>query len=158
MNDRPNRLNPLRRVSNGTIPTAIHVCSFCKLSATASRRTPTTCVTWPTTTVRTMMPHRTSIEVTRCSKSDTPSTSATTDTAVSAPIDNCDVCLVAPADGSTHCTVPCGHRRFCGPCAEEVHNSVVLCVEVRFKCCCVCFNCVSRFFRIVCAMCGDFYS
>jgi len=65
------------------------------------------------------------------------------------------------ADGSMHCTgalaataVSLAHvlKR----CTTE--DSVVLCVEVQFECCCVCFNCVSRFFRIVCAMCGDFYS
>ena len=89
--------------------------------------------------------------------SDTPSTSATTDTAVSAHVDNCDVCLVAPMDPSiawclaaTAVSVAHVLKR----CTTE--DSVVLCAEVRFKCCCVCFNCISRFFRIVCAMCGHF--
>jgi len=90
-------------------------------------------------------------------QSDTPSMSAITDTAVSAPVDNCEVCLVAPMDPRI-ALVPCGHRRFCGPCAEEVQN--------RGLCCPMCrspiqmllrlFNCVSRLFRIVCAMRGYF--
>ena len=63
-------------------------------------------------------------------QSDTPSTSATTDTAVSAPVDNCDVCLVAPMDPRI-ALVPCGHRRFCGPCAEEVHNRGLCCPMCR---------------------------
>ena len=45
---------------------------------------------------------------------------------MSAPVDNCDVCLVAPMDPLT-ALVPCGHRRFCGPCAEEVHNRGLCC-------------------------------
>jgi len=63
-------------------------------------------------------------------QSDMPSTSAVTDTAVSAPVDNCDVCLVAPMDPRI-ALVPCGHRRFCGPCAEQVHNRGLCCPMCR---------------------------
>ena len=59
-------------------------------------------------------------------QSDTPSTSATTDTPVSASVDNCEVCLVAPMDPRI-ALVPCGHRRFCDPYAEEVHNRGLCC-------------------------------
>ena len=63
-------------------------------------------------------------------QSDTPSTSATTDTLVSAPVENCKVCLVAPMDPRI-ALVPCGHRRFCGPCAEEVRNMELCCPMCR---------------------------
>jgi len=50
--------------------------------------------------------------------------------------------------------VPCCHRRFRGPCAEEVHNRGLCCPMWRspIQIGRVCFNCVSRFFRIVCAI------
>ena len=69
-------------------------------------------------------------DVDRCEvqQSDTPSTSATTDTAVSAPVDNCEVCLVAPIDPCI-ALVPCG--RFCGPCAEEMQNRGLCCPMCR---------------------------
>jgi len=35
--------------------------------------------------------------------------------------DDCEVCLVAPRDNSI-ALVPCGHRRFCSSCADEVYN------------------------------------
>jgi len=119
-------IKALRRVSNGTIPTATHVCSFYKLSATASRRR-----------MCDMADDNSSdddaasdVDRGEVQQSDTPSTSAVTDTAVSAPVDNCDVCLVAPMDLRI-ALVPCGHHRFCGPCAEEVHNRGLCCPMCR---------------------------
>ena len=35
--------------------------------------------------------------------------------------DDCEVCLVAARDNSI-ALVPCGHRRFCSSCADEVYN------------------------------------
>ena len=35
--------------------------------------------------------------------------------------DDCEVCLVAPRNNSI-ALVPCGHRRFCSSCADEVYN------------------------------------
>jgi len=51
---------------------------------------------------------------------DTVSTSATTDTDVSAPVDNCEVCLMASKDPYI-ALVPCGYRLqpFCPPCADD---------------------------------------
>ena len=65
-------------------------------------------------------------------------------------------CLVAQMDQRI-ALVPCGHGRYCGPyvlkrCTTE--ESVVICVEVRFRCFCVCFNCVSRFSRIIAKCAG----
>ena len=71
-------------------------------------------------------------------QSDTPSTSATMDIAVSAPVDNCEVCLVAPMDPRIAVSAAHVLKR----CTTE--DSAVLYVEVRFKCFCVCFNCLSR--------------
>ena len=131
----------------------IYTLRDCKLSATASRRTPTTCVTWPTTTVRNMMPHRTSIEV-RCSRATrrrrrrprTPPCPLPSTTAKCVLwrrwIHALHWCLAATAVSVAHVLKRC-----------KTEDSVVLCVEVRFKCFCVCFNCVSRFFRM-CVRCA----
>ena len=90
-------------------------------------------------------------------QSDTPETSAITDTPCLLPsttakcvlwrrwIHALHWCLAATAVSAAHVLKRC-----------TTEDSVVLCVEVRFKCFCVCFNCVSRFFRIVCAMYGYF--
>ena len=75
-------------------------------------------------------------------QSDTPSMSAITDTAVSAPVDNCEVCLVAPMDPrALHwclAATAVSAAHVLKRCKTE--DSVVLCVEVRFKCFCVCLT------------------
>jgi len=54
---------------------------------------------------------------------DDTSDDADTPTTVSADaaVDFCEVCLVAPRD-TRIALVPCGHQRFYGSCASEVHN------------------------------------
>jgi len=148
-------INAIRRVSNGTIPTATHVCSFYKLSATTSRRTPTTCDVVDDNSSDDDA--ASDVDRGEVQQSDTPSTSATPPCPLPSTTATCvswrrwihalHWCLAATAVSVAHVLNRC-----------ITEDSVVLCVEVRFKCCCVCFNCVSRFFRIVCVMCGDFYS
>ena len=72
---------------------------------------------------------------------ETASTSTTTDTDVSAPVDNCEVCLVASNDPRI-ALVPFGHIRFCGPCGQ-VHSRPVCRTRspINMLLRCVCINC-----------------
>jgi len=72
---------------------------------------------------------------------DDTSDDAGTPTTVSADaaVDFCEVCLVAPRD-TRIALVPCGHQRFYGSCASEVHN--------QGRCCPLCRTPINMLLRL----------